>query len=308
MGVQMCKTAICKFCNEIFDKSKIGGHTANCKLNPARELRLQNLSNARAFINSESREKMKDSLKEAWRSGKYDECVSSRVGKPGRPHTESTKKRLSDSRKAWLLANPEKHPWKRSSKFNSEPCQKLKDALRSMSIEFHEEFTPLDDRFFSLDIAFPAIMVGIEINGEQHYNRSGFLTPYYQSRHDLIESAGWKLYEIHYSICYDEQRLQSIVKSISETHDLLGVDLTFEIKHKSKSTKKFLNRQSYADSQKLPPEEIKLWQEAIESIDVSKLGFVGKLAKIMNCSHTHVRRTLTKHFPYIKTYMRKTSS
>lgn len=32
---------------------------------------------------------------------------------------------------------------------------------------------PLDDRSFSLDIAFPEKKIGIEVNGNQHYERNG---------------------------------------------------------------------------------------------------------------------------------------
>lgn len=304
----MRKMTSCKFCGETFDTRKVGGHTKNCKLNPARESHLQKLSQARSSITAESRQQMKEGLKKAWESGKYDELILSRRGKPGQSHTDSTRKRLSDSRKAWLAANPDKHPWKRSSKFDSEPCQKLKDALVARSIEFHEEFTPLDDRFFSLDVAFPAMKIGIEVNGEQHYNRNGSLKPYYQQRHDLIERAGWKLYEVHYSICYDQNRLSSIVNSIVENHDLSGVDLTFEVRHKGTPTKKFPTRQAYADSQKLPPETLRLWQEAIDSVDTMKFGFIGKIAKKMNCSHTHARRVLNTYFPQIESFKRKSSS
>jgi len=303
----MRKTSICKFCGETFESRRVGGHTNSCKLNPARESRLQHLSQARSSITADSRRQMKESLKKAWESGKYDEMALSRRGKPGHSHTDSTRKKLSESRKAWLAANPEKHSWKRSSKFDSEPCQKLKDALQARSVSFHEEFTPLDDRFFSLDVAFPAVKIGIEVNGEQHYNRNGTLKPYYQQRHDLIESAGWKLYEVHYSICYDENRLSSIVNSIVETHDLADVDLTFEVRPKGIPTKKFPTRQAYADSQKLPPETLQLWREAIDSVDTMKFGFIGKIAKQMNCSHTHARRILSTYFPQIQSFKRKSS-
>jgi hypothetical protein len=305
MEVQMSKMSSCKFCGEAFDDRKVGGHTKYCKLNPSRETQLQKLSQARSSITPESKKKMRESLKEAWKRGAYSESMLSRIGKPGRSHSELARERMSASRKAWLTNNPEKHPWKRSSKFNSEPCQKLKDALQARSIDFHEEFAPLEDRFFSLDIAFPALKVGIEVNGEQHYNRSGSLKPYYQQRHELIESAGWKLYEVHYSICYDQKRLCSIVDSIVETHDLSGVDLTFEVRSKVASTKKFPTRRAYAETQRLPPETLLLWREAIDSVDTMKLGFIGKIAKKMDCSHTHVRRVLNTYFSEIATYKRK---
>ena len=54
-------------------------------------------------------------------------------------HTEETKKILSTKRKEWLNANPDKHVWKRHSKFKSVPCERLKEIIRSMGIEFVEE-------------------------------------------------------------------------------------------------------------------------------------------------------------------------
>lgn len=93
---------------------------------------------------------------------------------------------MSIKRKKYLNENPDKHVWKRSTKFKSVPSENLKSYLRSLDIEFVEEYNPLADRFFSIDIAFPNLMIGIEINGNQHYNKDGTLSSYYQERNDLI--------------------------------------------------------------------------------------------------------------------------
>ena len=61
---------------------------------------------------------------------------------------------------------------------------------------------------FSIDIAFPDIKFGIEVNGNQHYNSDGTLKPYYKERHDLIEKSGWILLELHYSSCYIDDILE----------------------------------------------------------------------------------------------------
>ena len=62
--------------------------------------------------------------------------------------------------------NPDKHPWRNNEKFKSVPCEKLKDWLRSKNINFVEEFQPqIKNRNFSIDIAFPDKLVGLEING-----------------------------------------------------------------------------------------------------------------------------------------------
>ena len=58
----------------------------------------------------------------------------------------------------------------------------------------------------------------------------------------------------------------------------------------------------------LTPADLESWRLAINSVDIAKFGFVGKIAKKMDCSHTHVRRVLNKYFPDIQSFMRKTSS
>lgn len=129
-------------------------------------------------------------------------------------HSEEVKKIISEKRKKWLKDNPDKHPWRKNSKFKSAPCERFKSFLRNKKIKFLEEFQALDERFFSLDIVFPEKMVCLEINGNQHYQADGKLKPYYQERHDTIESAGWKVIEIHYSLCYNDEYLESLVSAI----------------------------------------------------------------------------------------------
>lgn len=303
------KTSNCKFCGEEFVGRSIGGHTKNCFLNPQRQQNIEKLAVARASISEESRKKINEGVKNAWVRGAYTKTIESRIGKPGHKHTVETKLRLSSSRKAWLAANPDKHPWKNNSKFDSKSCQNLKNALMLASIEFVSEFNPIEDRFFAIDVAFPSLKIGIEINGEQHYNRDRSLKQYYQERHDLIESSGWKIYEIHYSVCHNQSRLDSIISSLIKNHDLLNVDLTFittkKVKHE---TRKFSSREEYASSQKLSQESLAQWRLAIESVDTTTLGFIGKIAKLMSRSHTQVRRVLSNYFPEIHTFRRKSKA
>lgn len=363
MEVQMSKMGNCKFCNKVLKNQSLGGHTKFCNLNPERQTHLEKLENSRSHITKETCAKISNSIKEAHLNGVYENKVSH---KPRPKLSEKQRQNLSEKRKSWLAANPEKHPWKNNLKFDSEPCQNLKDALKESGLEFVAEFTPLSDRFFAIDIAFPAIKIGLEVNGEQHYNRDGSLKKYYQERHDLIETAGWKLYEIHYSNCYSTEKITLIVESLISNHDLKNVDLTFEIKQRevyakksadeithaiSEATKgtlwvhcdgkrrrvhpdeledlisdgwslgkmnssershdkrlitrKFSSRQEYTESQKLSQDILNCWQVAINSIDTEKFGWVSRLAKQMNCSHTQVRRIVNKYFPDIESYKRK---
>jgi hypothetical protein len=92
------------------------------------------------------------------------------------------------------------------------PCEKIKEALRANNISFVEEWIPLDDMSYSIDIAFPDIKLGIEINGNQHYNSDWSLRDYYQERHNKIEGAGWKILEIHYSQCFYPDNVLKLIE------------------------------------------------------------------------------------------------
>ena len=129
-------------------------------------------------------------------------------------HTIETRKIQSEKRKAWLKANPEKHVWKRHSKFKSVPCEKLKEFILSRNIKFLPEFTPLTDRAFAVDVAFPEKMICLEVNGNQHYDATGKLKPYYQEKHDLITLAGWKVIEMHYSLCFNIEYISSLLDTV----------------------------------------------------------------------------------------------
>jgi very-short-patch-repair endonuclease len=133
----------------------------------------------------------------------------------GRTHSNEMREHLSEVRKKWLLENPSLHPWKKNSKFKSVPCEVLKTHLRESGLQFEEEYTPLQDRSFSVDIAFPEARLAVEVNGEQHYNRDGTLRTYYRERHELIEKSGWRVIELHYARCY-EPHLAETLKIIRE--------------------------------------------------------------------------------------------
>lgn len=130
--------------------------------------------------------------------------------------SSETRKKISEKMKKWLRDNPNKHIWRRKRNYISQPCEVFKNYLRSKNIDFVAEYSPnIGDRNFSLDIAFPEKKIAIEINGNQHYNECGSLKEYYQQRHDLLVSDGWVVHEIHYSVCYSEEKLERIINNLT---------------------------------------------------------------------------------------------
>jgi very-short-patch-repair endonuclease len=200
----------CKYCDA--ETGMTGGAHSNhvrwCDKNPSRSEYARKLSIARSAIKNPGNQYTK-----AAREGRtilISEETKKKISWAGRRHSQETKQKLSEIRKAWLAEHPDEHPWKLNSKFKSVPCEVLKERLREAGLVFKEEYTLLDDRSFAVDIAFPEKKVAVEVNGEQHYNRDGTLRPYYRDRHDIIEASGWKILEIHYARCYHRDVIQEI--------------------------------------------------------------------------------------------------
>lgn len=151
--------------------------------------------------------------------------------------TVDEKKELSEKRRVWLKNNPDKHVWRRHSKFKSVPCERLKQQLKDAGISFVEEFEPVDNRFFSIDISFPDKKLGIDVNGQQHYNSDGTLKEYYQNRHDLIVQQGWELIELHYSVVYVDNIVNDLILKIKQNYGLKNQDYSQYIKIKKEKKK-----------------------------------------------------------------------
>ena len=151
--------------------------------------------------------KTKENNESLKRSGeKYKEKIKSGEIRPpflGKHHTDETKNKLSEIRKKWLSDHKDEHVWKRNSKFKSIPCENLKKYLLSKGINFIEEYEPFNNNNYCLDIAWPDEKIAIEVNGNQHYNNDGSLKEYYKNRHDFFTNNGWKIFEIHYTKCYN---------------------------------------------------------------------------------------------------------
>lgn len=121
-------------------------------------------------------------------------------------HTEEEKRHLSEVRKKFLQEHPDMHPWRKSSKFKSQPCESLKQWLKNKNIYFEEEVLVVPGKNYSADIVFPKAMLIVEINGNQHYNLDTMeLLPYYQKRHEEIEALGWEVLEVPYNQSYSDE-------------------------------------------------------------------------------------------------------
>ncbi len=155
-------------------------------------------------------------------------------------HSQQTKQKLSQIRKQYLKDHPQKHVWKRNTKFISKPCEDLKQFLKNNNINFYPEYSNPEHfkgHFYSIDIAFPNQKIAIEVNGNQHYNKNGTLAPKYQQRHDIIQNAGWKVIQIPYKKVYNQEVRQSILKLIKQ-----NVNFTYDYRQQ---IKQFFKQKEY---------------------------------------------------------------
>lgn len=212
----------------------------------------------------------------------------------GKKHTPEIKKLLSEKRKKFLSENPDKHPWRNPKKFISEPCQHLKKIFKEREIKFIEEYQPLleQGRFYSIDVVIPDKKIGIEINGNQHYNRDGTLKDYYRTRYDLITKNGWNLYEVHYSLVYNSDFVNELIESINTSSPLDHFDYKQYISDKVKKQNDKLS------NKKLTTVDMK--NSIFDWSSFSKLTIV-EIQKITSCKLSSIYSYMNRHgFEYMK--------
>lgn len=229
--------------------------------------------------------------------------VKVKKAEPIRFISEETKKKISKGRKEWLSQNPDKHPWRNSNKFKSKPCENVKRFLKKKSVNFVEEFSPeIQGRFFSIDIALPDKMIAIEINGNQHYEKTGELKPYYQSRHDLLEAGGWTVFQVHYSACFNLEKWGEFLNQIESLPSTREFDY-FNYKPKKKTKENWQNNCECGNLKSSKAKKCitcikKINQERVPSKDQLQNLYdslpMTEIAKLFNVSDTAVKKWLGK--------------
>ncbi|MDE2105875.1 MAG: hypothetical protein KGL39_52115 [Patescibacteria group bacterium] len=113
------------------------------------------------------------------------------------------------------LTVPDKSPYGSPIFWPSAPCNHLKKILTEKKIIYAEEYKPLKNRQFRIDISFPSVKLGLEVNGGFHYlKHTDILNPKFQKRHDLIVAEGWELMEIPYRFVWDKPYVERLIEKI----------------------------------------------------------------------------------------------
>ena len=114
-----------------------------------------------------------------------------------RPHTEETKKKISEHRIKFLRENPDKVPYKLNhySKGRSYAEEYWKVILDTNNLSFVEQY---QIEPYQLDFAFPNLKIDLEIDGDQHYLDKRVVESD-KRRNIYLEELGWTIIRIRWS-------------------------------------------------------------------------------------------------------------
>lgn len=114
-----------------------------------------------------------------------------------RPHTEETKKKISESRIKFLRENPDMVPYKLNhySKGRSYAEEYWKNVLDSRDMIYEEQYQIGP---YQLDFAFVDQKIDLEIDGDQHYLDKRVVESD-KRRNQYLEELGWKVIRVKWS-------------------------------------------------------------------------------------------------------------
>lgn len=205
---------ICKYCGKVCkNENSLKQHEVRCKENPNR-ISLSPICSKgnnpwNKGLTKETDERVlqrANAVKEAYLSGK--------IQKEGKPHTEETKKKISESMK---LAHAEGRAHNiGESRWNNEPSYPEKWFMEVIKNELENKDYIREFPFhkYSLDFAWPQLKICIEIDGDQHYRFEEYKKRD-REKDFLLEKEGWKLLRICWKDCYQNPKFY-----ISKTKEL----------------------------------------------------------------------------------------
>ena len=162
---------ICKFCGKVCkNANSLRNHERLCKENPNKQfspfIKWNATHNAwNKGLTKETDERVKlssETLSEGYKSGRLVNANT------GTKHSDEHKKKISESRKQYLIEHPDKVPYliNHHSKGDSYPEKYFKEIFDNKNIEYKQNYYQCG---YFLDFAWPDKKIYLEVDGEQHY-------------------------------------------------------------------------------------------------------------------------------------------
>lgn len=278
----------CVYCGkQILNKGSLKSHELRCKLNPDK-ITFPNPQKGKTAWNKGLTKETSPIVAEIARK-----VSQSTTGKKGTPHSEETRKKLSEICKKRYRDNPELHPNRRLASNRSKmtyPERVAQDWLSRKQIPFL-----YNERVGKY---YPDFLVGsiiIEIDGERWHPEDSEND---KSRDDDLRSMGYTIFRIRSRECIEDKLAE-----------IFNMDLDPEsfkpLPRKPKSVvpkkeKKVRYTENYLDS---------IFSQVTNSdIDLFSYGWVSKVSKLWGVSHTLVRKVFSLYWRGPQPYSRNTSS
>jgi very-short-patch-repair endonuclease len=212
--------------------------------------------------------------------------------------SEEVKKRLSEKRLAFIKAHPEKTAWRTKNLSYPEKCfLKLLEAEQlNLKYNIIREYSVFP---YYIDFAFTDLKLAIEIDGSQHLNAENKIND--SKKDELLNSLGWKVVRIEArAIMYEYEMVKEKLLKLLDGYKNLPNNHIINSKIQTHSEyKKEQKMRLDIEKEKAKLNFIETRKKLIlnSGIDFSKFGWINKLAKELNLSHTQCRRWMIKFMP-----------
>lgn len=207
----------CKYCGKEYkNKKSLVQHEIRCKENPDKINVIVEGFNKRGRIawnrglTKETDERLRKSSETFKQNIKYGKTIIK-----GHPHTEETKRKISEKRKKYLLENPDKVPYllNHSSKISYPEKYFIKlFKEENINLQHHYRIHTYELDFCNLDKK-----IDLEIDGEQHYLDKKIQISDIK-RNEYLKNLGWTIKRIRWSnyqkLTIEEKKL--VINSIKE--------------------------------------------------------------------------------------------
>lgn len=223
-------------------------------------------------------------------------------------HTEVNKNKISKARKKYLKDNPNRPKDGFVRKRNGEMSTSellFKSIIHNTFIDKEYEYNFMFYRY-SLDFAWPEKQACIEIDGEQHRLLDRKLSD--EKKDYCLKEHGWKVLRINKEdLINNHEACHLRAKEFIDSAPVIDKELRWKSKKELMKIKIIHSYNLKKEKKSNIQNDIRKIEES--DIDFKKFGWVSKVSKLLNVSHTSVPRFMKKYmasFYYEKCYKRKT--
>jgi len=271
----------CPYCLKKFETgAKKGGHMSGCKLNPKYE---QNLATRRASQ------------------------LKANKSKHGKHLTEATKEKMRKARFEYIKALNGKATggWKRRQQGKMSYLEaRFYDnvIVKHNLLEKYDIVNEYPEYPYFIDFAFLNVKLAVELDGKQHFAKQEQIK-HDKKREAILINKGWKIFRIAY---YEltKEKVQTVLATLSNVEDYKPKQLAERLLKFSEHKPKLPRRTQEECWQQLREKHLLLQTDKIKlvknsSIDFSKYGWSGKVAKLTNIKHQKVSQWMQVCCPNI---------